>query len=198
MLNRKYYPFERNSYYFGKLLTAKDFEAEQKYFNDKRRFMNRLTGANGIVAGLGVIMADDASIIVQAGCAWDASGREMVVPETKVIKLSTIDGFSQLTTSSAFLGISYAEQPADEVYSVMSEDDANVKYNKVREQYKLTLLDENLVASIPSPLDEFVSRTVIYSDHDVELIQHTPKFVPRGCDVSVWTEIRRLEPGAGE
>ncbi|MEG1972389.1 MAG: hypothetical protein RR315_04450, partial [Oscillospiraceae bacterium] len=90
MQNRKYYPFERNNYYFGKLLTARDFESEQRYFNDKRRFINRLSGANGIVAGLGVIMADDASVILQAGCALDASGREIVVPETRVVKLSTI------------------------------------------------------------------------------------------------------------
>ena len=30
MRNRKYFPFERNNYYFGKLLTARDFEAEQR------------------------------------------------------------------------------------------------------------------------------------------------------------------------
>ena len=84
MRNRKYYPFERNSYYYGKLLTARDFEAEQRYFNDKRRFVNRLSGANGIVSGLGVIMADDASVILQAGarpgcfrqgdCGWMRPG----------------------------------------------------------------------------------------------------------------------------
>ena len=198
MLNRKYYPFERNSYYFGKLLTAKDFEAEQKYFNDKRRFTNRLNGSNGIVAGLGVIMADDASIILQAGCAFDASGREIVVPETKVVKLSTIDGFSQLSTNSAFLGISYSEKPVDEVYSAMSADDSDIKHNKIREQYKLTLLDENLVAAIPSQLAEFVGKMVLYSDHDVEVVQYTPKFIPKGSNIAVITEIRRLVAGTGE
>ena len=73
MLNRKYFPFQRNNYYYGKLLTARDFEDEQRYFNDKRRLANRLTGANGIVAGLGVIRADDASLVIQAGCATDAA-----------------------------------------------------------------------------------------------------------------------------
>ena len=67
MLNRKYYPFERNNYYFGKLLTARDFEAEQRYFNDKRRLQNRLFGACGVLAGMDVIMADDTSLIRSAG-----------------------------------------------------------------------------------------------------------------------------------
>ena len=133
MLNRKYFPFQRNNYYFGKLLTAKDFEDEQRYFNDKRRLANRLTGANGIVAGLGVIRADDHSIVLQAGCATDASGREIVVPETKVVKLSTIEGYSQLASSTALLGIRYDEQPAEEVYAVMSDEGAP-RYNRVREQ----------------------------------------------------------------
>ena len=47
MLNRKYFPFQRNNYYYGKLLTARDFEDEQRYYNDKRRLSNRLTGADG-------------------------------------------------------------------------------------------------------------------------------------------------------
>jgi len=198
MLNRKYFPFERNRYYFGKLLTAKDFESEQRYINDKRRFVNRLNGANGIVAGLGVIMADDASIILQAGCAFDASGREVVVGQTQVIKLSTIEGYAQLATSTAYLGIAYDEQPVDEVYSVMSEENSGVQHNKVRETFKLMLLDENVVAKINSPLDEFVERTVIYSDPDVEVVQETPKAVVRGSDMTVRTVIRRLSPGSGE
>lgn len=198
MLNRKYFPFERNSYYFGKLLTARDFEAEQRYFNDKRRLVNRLTGANGIVAGLGVIMADDASVILQAGCAFDASGREIVVPETKVVKLSTIEGFSQLSTNCACLGIRYDEQPADEVYSAMSDENGGVHHNKIREQYRLTLLDKSLVARVPREIDEYLTRLVIYADSDVEVVQMTPRYLPRGCAMRVAVQISRLCEGAGE
>ena len=198
MRNRKYFPFERNNYYFGKLLTARDFEAEQRYMNDKRRLVNRLTGANGIVAGLGVIMADDASIILQAGCAFDASGREIVVAETKVIKLSTIEGFAQLTTRSAYLGISYDEQQAEEVYSVMSDEQGEARYNKTREQFKLTLLDESLAAKIASPVDDFIASTTIYADQDVRVVQRVPRCLPLGSDLKVQVEITRTAPGSGE
>ncbi|MEF9864985.1 MAG: hypothetical protein RR576_02825 [Oscillospiraceae bacterium] len=198
MQNRKYYPFERNSYYSGKLLTARDFEAEQRYFNDKRRFLNRLEGAGGIASGLGVIMADDASVILQAGCAMDASGREIVVAETQVIKLSTIEGFGELTTQSAFLGISYDEQAVDEVYSVMNDDTGGEHYNKMREQYKLTLLDENLVAHIETPTEEMVAKLVIYADNDVEVAQYTPRFLPKGSELMVRVQITRFAQGSGE
>lgn len=197
MLNRKYFPFQRNNYYYGKLLTARDFEDEQRYFNDKRRLANRLTGANGIVAGLGVIRADDASLVIQAGCATDAAGREIVVPATRVVKLSTIEGFAQLASSSALLGIRYDEQPAEEMYAVM-DPSGETRYNRVREQYALTLLDEELAAAIPSPLDGFVGVTPLYSDPEVELVQRTPLYVTRGSCVRVATTIRRTGPGTGE
>lgn len=198
MLNRKYYPFERNHYYFGKLLTAKDFEAEQRYMNDKRRLHNRLMGANGVVAGLDVIMADDVSVILQAGCAYDASGREVVVPQTQVVKLSTIEGYAQLTTNRALLGLRYDEQPADEAYSVMEGEEGGPVHNKVREQYKLVLLDENLAAAPPSLTDDFVERKVLYASADVEVAQYAPRFITRGSDIAVYTEICRLEPGVAE
>lgn len=197
MLNRKYFPFQRNNYYFGKLLTAKDFEDEQRYFNDKRRLATRLTGANGIVAGLGVIRADDHSIVIQAGCATDASGREIVVPETKVVKLSTIEGYAQLASSTALLGIRYDEQPAEEVYAVMS-DEGEPRYNRVREQYVLTLLDEELAAAVPSPTDGFVGTTVLYSDQEIEITQRTPLYVARGSAVRIAAVVRRKGAGTGD
>lgn len=197
MLNRKYFPFQRNNYYYGKLLTARDFEEEQRYFNDKRRLANRLTGANGIVAGLGVIRADDLSLVIQAGCAYDASGREIVVPATRVVKLSTIEGFAQLASSSALLGIRYDEQPAEEMYAVM-DPSGETRYNRVREQYSLMLLDENLAAAINTPMSGFVGTTVIYSDPEVEVVQQTPLYIARGSLVRVATTIRRTGAGTAE
>jgi hypothetical protein len=196
MQNRNFFPFERNNYYFGKLLTAKDFESEQRYFNDKRRFVNRLTGS-GVVAGLGVVMADDTSVILQAGCAFDASGREIVVPETKVVKLSTIEGYDSLTTSDACLSISYEEQPADEVYAAMNEDSGTC-YNKVREGYKLKLLDESLVPGVHAPLDDFITALTVYSDSEVTVTQYLPKYAARESDITIRVEIKKNGQGMDE
>ncbi|MFR5354658.1 MAG: hypothetical protein ACLTI1_00060 [Clostridia bacterium] len=121
MVNRKYYSFERNNYYYGKMLTSRDFQNEQSYMNDKRRLVNRLLHGVGIVYGMDVIEADDSSIVLQSGLALDAAGREIVVPRTQVIKLSTIEGYAELQTEHAFLGIAYAEEDIDPVYAVMNE-----------------------------------------------------------------------------
>ena len=93
MNNIKYFPFERNRYYYGKLLTEQDFIQEQKYFNDKRRLHNRFLHGVGIAAGLRVVMVDEKSISVEDGVAFDFSGREILVDIPSVYRLSTIDGF---------------------------------------------------------------------------------------------------------
>ncbi len=85
--------FEKNNYYYGKLLTAKDFEMEQVYFNHKRYLVNRLLHGTGIVSGLNIIAVDDQTISLEPGVALDANGREVVVSKPAAYKLSMIEGF---------------------------------------------------------------------------------------------------------
>ena len=59
MNNNSYFPLERNQYFYGKMLTARDFETEQRYFNNKRRLINRTTLGAGVVCGLGVYQNDE-------------------------------------------------------------------------------------------------------------------------------------------
>ena len=97
MKNMKYFPFERNKYFYGKLLTVDDFETEQRYMNDKRRVLNRFLYGTGVVCGLNVVPIDDMTISVEPGLALDFSGREIVVDTPAVKKLSMIDGFDSFT-----------------------------------------------------------------------------------------------------
>ena len=60
MNNSNFFPLERNRYFYGKMLTARDFETEQRYFNNKRRLLNRTLYGAGVVCGLGVYRNDDA------------------------------------------------------------------------------------------------------------------------------------------
>ena len=77
MKNNQLFPFERNRYYAGKLLTSADFSAEQLYMNNKRRFLNRILFGSGVVCGLNVVNLDDLSILVESGVAIDRAGREI-------------------------------------------------------------------------------------------------------------------------
>ncbi len=53
MNNANLFPFERNRYFYGKLLTVRDFEVEQRYHSGKRALLNRLVHGAGVVCGLG-------------------------------------------------------------------------------------------------------------------------------------------------
>ena len=74
-MNRtRYVPFERNRYFYGKLLTVRDFMAEQTYLADKRRLTNRLLFGSGVVAGLQVVAVDDKTIEYVKGRPFAPTG----------------------------------------------------------------------------------------------------------------------------
>jgi hypothetical protein len=75
---------ERNRYFTGKYMTARDFHGEQAYFLSRHQLHNRLFHGWGVVCGLEVIPhkdpeCDDNWVIVCPGIAIDCCGRELVV-----------------------------------------------------------------------------------------------------------------------
>ena len=186
MFNRKYYSFERNNYFYGKLLTSKDFQNEQGYMNDKRRLINRTLHGMGIVYGMDVVAADESSIILQSGMALDAGGREIVVSQTQVIKLSTIDGYSDLKTDRAYLGIEYAEVKTDPVRGTMDEDENEKQYNRVKESYRLFLKDAEDLEPEKRTEEDYIASAVLYQDEDYLVTQYIPVFIANGfSDVKI-------------
>jgi hypothetical protein len=92
--------FERNNYYYGKLMTVRDFFQEQCYFNEKRWLINRTISGWGVICGLDVKgrkpvdpndpskgYYDDKVIIVTPGLAIDCCGREILVCEEQTVEL---------------------------------------------------------------------------------------------------------------
>lgn len=86
-------PFERNNYFYGKLMTVDDFKVEQEYFVNKHRLINRLVHGSGVICGLRVLKTDEnkeecpdkelpktSLIRITEGVAIDCCGREIVVP----------------------------------------------------------------------------------------------------------------------
>lgn len=192
MNNRKYYSFERNNYFYGKLLTSKDFQVEQGYVNDKRRLINRTLHGTGIVYGMDVVAADESSIILQSGMALDAGGREIVVPQTQVLKLSTIDGYLDLETDCAYLGIEYAEEKADPVYAMMGADGNEKQFNKIKESFHLFLKDAKECVKPEQPEDEYITCTVLYQDDEYLVKQYLPAFIVPDMVMKGHTEIEKI------
>lgn len=141
MTNDTLFPFARNRYFFGKLLTQRDMEAEQDYFNNKRRLLNVLQSGSGVVCGLNVVKVDGATIAVKSGLALDGLGRELLVPEPVVIRLSELDGFDgdYGISPHVYLCIEYCETPREPMHAMADEATAEPRYGRVEEGVRFYL-----------------------------------------------------------
>lgn len=196
MKNNQLFPFERNRYYAGKLLTSADFEAEQLYMNNKRRFLNRVLFGSGIVCGLNVVNLDDLSILVESGVAIDGAGREIVVESTVIKKLSGMEGFDTLNSDVAGLYIRYREEHVHDVYcGDIGTDGREYESNRIDEGYELYLKDaENDAAKN----DAFLLRETLMDNADYRVSISIPYMVPKGHMVKLELTICKISDAAKE
>lgn len=81
-------PYVSNRYHFGMLLGVADLEAEQAYHRGKMWLHNAWLHGIGAVWGLRVeVEADRNELVVHAGLAIDAHGRELRVTDTMCVDL---------------------------------------------------------------------------------------------------------------
>lgn len=184
MKNLKYFPFERNRYFYGKLLTVDDFQAEQKYMNDKRRLINRFLHGSGVVCGLNVVRVDDYSISLESGVALDFSGREIVVDMPVLKRLSLIEGFDSYTAEDEdsnylYLCIEYTEQDKNPVFNVAGSA-ADTEYSKVGEGYRLYLTDREPESNNAGFCYE--EQKTVYWGNGIRISHILPKYVRSGQD----------------
>lgn len=195
MKNKKIYPFERNNYFYGKLLSVRDFSDEQKYNNDKRRLDNIITKGCGVINGLNVVIIDDKTISVEAGIAIDYFGREIIVEEGVSKKLNIIDGFYELENlDNVYLGIDYDEKKEELVHSIAmsSGDDNSAQYNRIKEGYRLFLTDK-VEDDVTSNIQEIMKRkVVIYNADGLKITQYFPKYVKKGECFETEIEIEKI------
>ncbi|MFI3174337.1 MAG: hypothetical protein R3Y53_03930 [Bacillota bacterium] len=190
MKNTKYYPFERNHYFYGKLMSVRDFNEEQKYTNDKRRMQNVLTNGVGVVAGMNVVLIDERTISIGAGIAMDSQGREVVIEESITKKVGVIDGFSDLKNpEEVFLCVSYDEKEEELVHAISGSEGGN--HNRILEGYQLYLTD-NLPKEHMMWLSQLQNKTtIIYEGEGILITQQTPKYVTAKGIVEVKVTIEK-------
>ncbi len=192
MNNNQFFPFERNRYYAGKMLTSADFVAEQKYFLDKQRFLSTMMYGSGIVCGLTVVSLDDLSILVESGVAIDGFGREIVIENSVVKKLSAVEGFDSLSTDQATLCLKYSEQPAHTVYSALHNDsDKEYEYNRITEGYELYLVDTSELDPHISMESEFLTRESLFATKNFRGEVIIPATVCKGRNVKMIVRVTK-------
>lgn len=194
MKNTKLYPFERNRYYSGKMLTSSDFQAEQTYFNNKRRFINNLMYGSGVVCGCGVFSLDDLSILVESGVAIDGVGREIIMESSVVKKLSAIEGYDALKTDLVSLCLRYREEPIHTVYTLnqgAGSDGSEYEYNRISENYQLFLMEQEDASNKYVLETEFLADMALYEDEDYTVRLVMPATVCRGKNVKLEAQVEK-------
>jgi hypothetical protein len=142
----KGHPYERNNYFHGKTLSARDLTAEQRYFNEKRWLVNRAVIGWGIVCGLRVEM-EDGTLVVHPGLALDCCGHEILVCECEKIdpcRLADelhIDRCSNSEPVRWALCLEYRECKMEPVSLPPSCDqkERGREHNRIREGYRLSV-----------------------------------------------------------
>jgi hypothetical protein len=92
MIRRPLEMEKRPSYYYGQLLLAEDFLAEQSYHVDARRRHNLNLHGWGVVWGLEVERAGGASLRLRPGFAIDREGHEILIEKAEVLDLGDFPG----------------------------------------------------------------------------------------------------------
>ncbi len=146
MISDELKALERNRFFYGKLLTAEDFIAEQNYFNTKLRLLNSLIFGSGVIAGLNVIRTDERSVAIDSGIALDYAGREIIVPEPMIVKINELDGYDEFVRehadyTRAYLCIEYNETRTQPIHSItrsaLDDENDGPEYNRITEGFSL-------------------------------------------------------------
>ena len=188
-------PFQRNRYFYGKLMMVRDFLAEQVYMNRKRHLINRMVDGWGIVCGLGVT-SSGASITVSPGVAIDCCGREIVVDQQVTVQISTLNGYPTTapTTPTAFdLCLAYSECLQEPVSALANAStcEESCEYNRIQETYQLSLRP-SIPPSSGNPLN---STVTIYSDstgNTVKIQRIAPQWVNTGQLFAITLQVTLL------
>ncbi len=150
--------FERNNYFYGKLLTVRDMATEQSYHSGIRRTLSRyVTGAGG-VCGLDVERdvltdeesgAEDLEITVTEGLALDRCGRLLVVEEDATETVAVPVEFEGEETDTVSVYVEYDECYTEPVPAAKAENacEDNCEDNRIVERGRVFVE--------PGPPDEY-------------------------------------------
>jgi collagen triple helix repeat protein len=144
--------FARNTYFNGKLLVERDFEAEQEYLVGKDRLHNSLLHGTGTVCGLKVLPHPNPEcqheyVYVEPGMALDCCGRELIVPQKLLVPLQELITAGEVPvdaegTRDLFIALCYAESLDERIPVILPACDCagdNHGFNRIKEGVALKL-----------------------------------------------------------
>ena len=152
--------FERNRYFHGKLMTARDMEAEQQYHVGRQRTLTRNVTGEGLLCGLDVMIDENSSedtfeIRVGRGLAVDCCGNPIVVKNAATTELSAPSG------DEVYVHLTFDECSKETVPIPGSENacEPECAYNRVLEIFEIDYRES-------PPAYKTVPDTVEFPDSD--------------------------------
>lgn len=162
---------ERNNYFYGKLMTVRDFSAEQCYFNEKRWLVNRMVLGWGVVCGLDVKQKpidpndpskgyDDKKVVVTSGLAIDCCGREILVCEDHEIQLTPEESECHKEKETKEQGekkyvicLEYHECKTEPIPlpPIACDQKEKCEFNRIRDSFKISVIPLPKQVSQPEP-----------------------------------------------
>ncbi len=159
--------FERNRYFYGKLLTVRDFEVEQTYYKDKDRLINQLIHGIGIAYGLEISnpqLGSDGKLTIELakGAALDCCGREIIVSRT-----GRVNAIGECQDGNNYIYIMYDECENEPVpcLSNSSAGHETCCSNRIKECYKI------MVSTVGPSVPETTGGDEINWDPGDELVR---------------------------
>ncbi len=137
-------PLVRNQYFYGKLLTVRDFQNEQSYHIKKQRLINKHIHGEGVVCGLMVeaVVGDNSKVKIKSGIALDCCGREIIVPEDVTVDIPSIKAKK---SNVYWITISYNECGKEQVAAATEANSCSEEccFSRIKEKYKIEILKED-------------------------------------------------------
>lgn len=185
------FSFERNNYYYGKLMTVRDFFAEQSYFNEKRWLMNRMISGWGIVCGLEVELKDSNTVIVKPGLAIDCCGREILVCEDQEVILDPQETEccegehekdERRKSENLVICLEYHECKTEPIHlpPVACDQKEKYEFNRIRDSFKIRVrrisdVDLDGHCERICPLEHKTEKLHEYLCHELKECKQCPK-----------------------
>lgn len=184
--NTDFFPIERNRYFYGKLLTVRDFEKEQRYVRQRSHLLNRLSLGAGVLCGLGVSASDDSTLLIESGLALDYQGRMIAIEEPMLRKLQMIEGHESLRDiETAYLCLSYDETEMEPVNAVGADTGQSRQFNITREGARLYLTAQSPEYRALLEAEGKSNVSILYKSRELTLVLSVPDAVCSGQEFFV-------------
>ena len=146
---------ERNRYFTGKFMTARDFQGEQDYLRNRHHLHNRLLHGWGVLRGLDVEAhprseCQGEAVLVRAGAALDCWGRELLLLEDTPVELPVLrperrpqEMHDKTATEQLLLCVFFTEDRIEftpAIYHEGATESDSEESNRIREGVSLRLL----------------------------------------------------------